>query len=54
MTTSPGLSSVPASSEPNIAQSAPAAIAFARSPDVVIPPSAISGTSCRAHTRAQS
>ena len=53
-TTSPGLSSVPASSEPAMIASAPAAIALAMSPDEVMPPSAISGTSYRAVTWAQS
>ncbi len=37
--TSPGASSVPASSEPSMTASAPAAIAFAMSPDEVMPPS---------------
>ena len=40
----PALSSVPASSEPTMAQSAPAAIALARSPEYLMPPSAITGT----------
>ena len=44
--TSPGASSVPASIEPIITVSAPAAIAFATSPDEVMPPSAITGTPC--------
>src|SRR5881275_656229 len=42
-TTSPGLSSVPASNEPAMTESAPAAIAFAMSPDEVMPPSAMTG-----------
>jgi hypothetical protein len=42
--TSPGLSSTPASIEPSMTVSAPAAIAFAMSPDEVSPPSAITGT----------
>src|SRR3974390_2251735 len=41
--TSPGVSSVPASSEPTMAQSAPAEIALARSPEYLMPPSAITG-----------
>ena len=41
--TSPGASSMPASSEPSITVSAPAAIAFAMSPDDVMPPSPITG-----------
>ena len=53
-TTSPGASSVPASIEPSMTVSAPAAIAFATSPDDVIPPSAITGTPCRAATSATS
>ncbi len=44
--TSPGASSVPASIEPSMTVSAPAAIAFATSPDDVMPPSAITGTPC--------
>ena len=40
---SPGDSSVPASIEPAITQSAPAAMAFAISPLYFIPPSAIIG-----------
>jgi uncharacterized protein (DUF2345 family) len=43
--TSPGASSVPASSDPAMIVSAPAAIAFATSPDEVMPPSAMIGTS---------
>ena len=35
---------MPASSEPTIATSAPAAIALARSPEYLMPPSAITGT----------
>jgi hypothetical protein len=42
--TPPGVSSVPASIPPTITLSAPAPIAFATSPDEVIPPSAITGT----------
>src|SRR5438876_2284559 len=42
---SPGLSSVPASIEPIITLSAPAARAFTTSPEYLIPPSAITGTS---------
>ena len=38
---SPGVSSVPASMPPIITLSAPAAMAFATSPDEVMPPSAI-------------
>ncbi len=41
----PGVSSVPASSEPTIAMSAPAASALARSPEYLMPPSAITGAS---------
>ncbi len=40
----PGLSSVPASMEPSMTVSAPAAIAFTMSPEYLIPPSAITGT----------
>ncbi len=43
--TSPGASSVPASIEPSMTTSAPAAIAFAMSPELRIPPSAITGMS---------
>ena len=43
-TTSPGLSSQPASSPPSITVSAPAASALAMSPECLIPPSAITGT----------
>ena len=53
-TMSPGASSVPASSEPSITVSAPAAIALATSPEVLMPPSAITGTPCFAATCAQS
>ena len=53
-TTSPGASSVPASSEPAMIVSAPAAIAFAMSPDEVSPPSAITGTPCSAAAREHS
>ena len=42
--TSPGDSSVPASSEPSMTTSAPAPIAFAMSPEEVMPPSAMTGT----------
>src|ERR1051325_5881425 len=42
---SPGLSSVPASIEPIITLSAPAASAFTTSPEYLMPPSAITGTS---------
>ena len=52
--TSPGASSVPASTEPSITQSAPAASAFAMSPELRMPPSAISGTPSAAQTRAHS
>ena len=40
---SPGLSSVPASKEPTMTTSAPAAIALAMSPEYLTPPSAITG-----------
>ena len=54
--TSPGLSSVPASIEPSMTVSAPAASAFAMSPDEVMPPSAIDGhavpdRATRAHSK---
>src|SRR3954470_21884479 len=52
--TSPGDSSVPASAEPSMTASAPAAIAFATSPEYRIPPSAMSGTPSAAQMRAQS
>src|SRR5213083_2483910 len=42
---SPGLSSVPASIEPIITLAAPAASAFTTSPEYLMPPSAITGTS---------
>src|SRR5262249_10359028 len=42
----PGLSSVPANSEPSMAQLAPAAMALARSPEYLMPPSEITGTFC--------
>src|SRR5204862_516650 len=42
---SPGLSSVPASIEPIITLSAPAASALTTSPEYLMPPSAITGTS---------
>src|SRR5437016_5269802 len=42
---SPGLSSVPASIEPIITLSAPAASAFTTSPEYLMPPSAITGAS---------
>ena len=41
---SPGDSLVPANKEPNITESAPAAIAFGISPVYRIPPSAMTGT----------
>ena len=44
MIISPGVSSVPAKREPTITESAPAAKAFAMSPENLIPPSAITGT----------
>ena len=44
MMVSPGDSLVPANSDPNITQSAPAAIALGISPVYRIPPSAITGT----------
>ena len=53
-TTSPGASSVPANIEPSMTVSAPAAIAFATSPDEVMPPSAITGTPWREATSATS
>src|SRR3954447_10979221 len=53
-TTSPGASSVPASIEPSITVSAPAATAFATSPDEAIPPSPITGTPRLAATPATS
>ena len=52
--TSPGVSSVPASIQPSMTVSAPAAIALATSPDEVMPPSAITGTPWRAATSATS
>ncbi len=52
--TSPGLSSVPASIEPSMTLSAPAASAFAMSPEEVMPPSAITGTPWRRATSAHS
>ena len=42
----PGASSVPANKPPSMTESAPAAIAFAMSPENLIPPSAIMPTSC--------
>ena len=39
---------MPASIEPSMTASAPAAIALAMSPELVMPPSAMTGTSCRA------
>src|ERR1043166_5892920 len=51
---SPGLSSVPASSEPIMIEWAPAAIALVRSPENLMPPSAITGTSCSAAAREHS
>jgi len=44
ITVSPGDSFVPAKREPNITESAPAAIALGMSPVYLIPPSAIMGT----------
>src|SRR5699024_2684115 len=44
-TSSPGLSSVPANSDPAITIFAPAAIALVISPEYLIPPSAITGIS---------
>ena len=44
LTISPGVSSVPAKRFPSITAEAPAANAFAMSPDVRMPPSAITGT----------
>src|SRR4026207_1395770 len=41
--TSPGASSVPASTEPSMIVSAPAALAFAPSPELRIPPPPVSG-----------
>ena len=52
--TSPGASSVPANMPPSMTVSAPAAIAFAMSPDEVMPPSAITGTPWRDATSATS
>src|ERR1700760_4451369 len=48
---SPGLSSVPAKSEPIITEWAPAAIALVRSPENLMPPSAMTGTPCSAAAR---
>ena len=45
---------MPASIEPSITASAPAAIAFAMSPEDVMPPSAMSGAPRSSATRAQS
>ncbi|MNS41614.1 hypothetical protein D3C72_739710 [compost metagenome] len=42
----PGLSLVRAKSKPSMTASAPAAIAFTRSPENCSPPSAMSGTPC--------
>ena len=53
-TTSPGDSSTPASSEPSITTSAPAASALGMSPDSWIPPSATSVMPCRFAATAQS
>ncbi len=50
--TRPGAASVPAKYEPSITASAPAAIAFVASPEYRIPPSAMTGTSCRLATSA--
>ena len=44
---SPGLSSVPASIDPIITLDAPAASAFTMSPEYLMPPSAMTGTSPR-------
>src|SRR6266705_1966068 len=49
MTSSPGLSSQPASRLPSITVSAPAAIALAISPECCRPPSPISGTPAARH-----
>ena len=46
--TSPGLSSVPANSEPIITEEAPAAMALTTSPENLMPPSATMGTSALA------
>ena len=51
---SPGLSSVPAKSDPIMIVSAPAAMAFVISPENLTPPSAMSGILCSRQTRAQS
>ena len=53
-TTSPGDSSTPASSDPSITTSAPAASAFGMSPENWMPPSAMSVTPCRFAATAQS
>src|SRR6202023_1519210 len=51
---SPGLSSAPANNEPIITVWAPAASALVRSPENLMPPSAMTGTPCGAAARAQS
>src|SRR5215207_5247725 len=51
---SPGLSSQPASSEPNMTVSAPATSAFAMSPEYCSPPSPITGTPAGAQAWAAS
>ena len=51
---SPGLSSVPANRLPIIVVLAPTAMALVMSPEKRMPPSAMTGTSCRAAARAQS
>src|SRR5574337_179876 len=52
--TSPGATSVPASSEPTITLAAPAASAFTTSPEYFTPPSEITGTPYFSAARAQS
>ena len=49
-TDSPGLSSVPASIEPIMTEDAPAASAFTTSPEYLMPPSAMTGTSSAPRT----
>jgi hypothetical protein len=51
---SPGLSSVPANSEPIMTDEAPAARAFTMSPENLMPPSAMIGISALAVARAAS
>src|SRR6476619_5602016 len=53
-TSSPGLSSQPASSDPSITVSAPATIAFAMSPEYCSPPSPMTGTPAGRQTLAAS